>query len=340
MSAGARGLDLPAVPQSAPQPLSAGRLVTRTPATMDRRWVRPTVPSSGRPFPPPGPLGRVPRLHGYYERLRFPTVPPGPLRCLRRPVPRGAMRLRLARLSAPADRRVSGPSHRTRRTGQGLLSRSPSLRLFFAVEAVGPPRFLGNPPADVPHSPTPAGPTTPGPSQRVGAAFTENHPLGSRDCKPFGALSRGPSTHCLRFALAGCPATTQDSLPVGGLLCRMGFATHRVPLQGFSVCSRPYIHHLLAQASPGARFIALRPTARCGMLRTPPRRIGLRWEPTRAPWRRHTARAAPLGVSPVFRLPLASCGKSPCRGTVFPFVVSLRAEARYTFRRRAGLFSS
>ena len=339
MSAGARGLDLPAVPQSAPQPLSAGRLVTRTPATMDRRWFRPTVPSSGRPFPPPGPLGRVPRLHGYYERLRFPTVPPGPLRCLRRPVPRGAMRLRLARLSAPADRRVSGPSHRTRRTGQGLLSRSPSLRLFFAVEAVGPPRFLGNPPADVPRSPTPAGPTTPGPSRRVGAAFTENHPLGSRDCKPFGAPSRGPSTRCLRFALAGCPATTQDSLPAGGLLCRMGLATHRVPLQGFSVCSRLHppppcpgfawrtIYRFTANGT--LWYAAHTATEDRAPVGTDPSAVAALY-----------GTGGTLGVSPVFRLPLASCGRSPCRGTVFPFVVSLRAEARYTFRRRAGLFSS
>jgi hypothetical protein len=34
----------------------------------------PSIPYQGCPFPPPGPLGRVPRLHRYYEQLRIPVA--------------------------------------------------------------------------------------------------------------------------------------------------------------------------------------------------------------------------------------------------------------------------
>ena len=47
---------------------------------------------------------------------------------------------------------------------------------------------------------------------------------------------------------------------------------------------------------------------------TPPRRIGLRWEPTRAPWRGQTARAVSFGVfpaiSPDLFMPSAQSDKS------------------------------
>ena len=73
-----------------------------------------------------------------------------------------------------------------------------------------------------------------------------------------------------------------------------------------------------------------------GDMRTlPPWRVGHRWEPTRAPWWCHPARAAPPGCRLFLGCRWPECGKSPCRGTVVRFFVSRRAESRYTFGRRA-----
>lgn len=50
------------------------------------------------------------------------------------------------------------------------------------------------------------------------------------------------------------------------------------------------------------RFTATGTPARIGLL---PRRIGLRWEPTRAPWQCHTAQAVLFGARPGFLVPVA-----------------------------------
>ena len=101
----------------------------------------PTIPSFGTPFPPPGPLKRVPRLHRYYEVLRLPD-PSTQLRHRRRVAPRCALD------SIPGE--GSAPSWVL-----GLITGLPIPDSD--AEGAGPPKFLGDPCAYAPRSQTPAG---------------------------------------------------------------------------------------------------------------------------------------------------------------------------------------
>ena len=92
-----------------------------------------------------------------FPRFQFPGFL-GTMECsdVLRPSPR-------TRLPSPGDtmrRDLSFRSQRSSRStaGQGFVSRSP-VPAGFAWRRSGPPRFLGNPGAPLPCSPTPAGPT-------------------------------------------------------------------------------------------------------------------------------------------------------------------------------------
>jgi hypothetical protein len=137
---------------------------------------------TGRPFPPPGPRGRVPRLLRYYERLRLLIAPTS----LRHPYAWWFCRASL-----------SLPSTSTRRRGPGAFPRC-SVALL-STEAMSSPRFLGDPNARMPRSWTPAGPQC-----QVVATPQHGLPDSGRRRLPqfpcFEARSRGLRAPCLRFA--------------------------------------------------------------------------------------------------------------------------------------------
>lgn len=134
-------------------------------------------PSNGSVFRQPlgssGSLGSVPHLHGYYELLRLPAIPPAALRFLRLAVPPKCQLF------------VSPRGVGTPLLGQGLwIAASPTALL--SVERTGPPRFLASPmhpcPARRPRRDHRARPL-----RLSGAAFRVTHGVGSRD---FSCLSR------------------------------------------------------------------------------------------------------------------------------------------------------
>jgi len=91
-----------------------------------------------------------------------------------------------------------------RAAGPGLFIVA-SLTTHHSVEKMGPPKFLGNPYARMPRSPTPVDPS----SQAI-TALRCCLPLCRRRRLPqffdFGALSRGLHAPCLRFAAGVTPA--------------------------------------------------------------------------------------------------------------------------------------
>src|SRR6185312_11451237 len=95
------------------------------------------------------------------------------------------------------------------------------LRPGSAMEAKGPPRFLGNPRERALFS-DPGGIVDARPLRRHDAAFRRLKHVGSRGNNHFEARSHGPFTRCLTLRSEGCPVTTQDSLPAAGQLCRAG----------------------------------------------------------------------------------------------------------------------
>ncbi len=114
------------------------------------------------------------------------------------------------------------------RGGRVPILREPGLFTGFPnrpldVESSGPPRFLENPPVDVPCSLTPARPQDQacyGPGLLPSATRTASALATIQFFR--GSITR--PTHSLSTLRSpGCPGTTQDSLPAGGLLCRTGF---------------------------------------------------------------------------------------------------------------------
>ena len=103
---------------------------------------------------------------------------------------------------------------------------------MLSVETAGPPRFLGNPCACAPPSPTPVGPRC----QAIPASQcwcrSENHGT-SRNQFHFEALSRGSHAPCVRFAAGVAPEPRNTRFRLVASLCRAGFS-RRVPLQSFS----------------------------------------------------------------------------------------------------------
>jgi hypothetical protein len=91
----------------------------------------------------------------------------------------------------------------------------------------------------MPCSLTPAGPATSGLLRRVGAAFRGHYGVGSRESKPFGALSHGLCTGCLRFAGGDCSPSTQDSLPAAGQALPDGIGYPSSPHARFSCLLHP-----------------------------------------------------------------------------------------------------
>ena len=198
----------------------------------------PTVPSCGIPFPSPGPLGRVPRLPRYYGMLRFPAAHPAALRCLRLAVPR---RRRCFR--GPACSRSRRATPRTRRTrgfrcrlplsgsrgGDDRVSQVPGRTPMCTCPALRPrwdrtrqARLLSTARrCCLPHIP---------------------HAVGSHDNRPFGALSHGLHTRCLRFAVRVAPTPRKTRFRLPATLCRAGLAARWVLNVRFRRCFLRWPH--------------------------------------------------------------------------------------------------
>lgn len=93
----------------------------------------PQVPCPGTTFPPPGPMGLVPRLQRYYWVLRLQHVLPASLRFLRSAVP----------LQCPSFRSLW--RWNTTAKGLGIGPGAPFSPVRSFKETCWPPRFLGNP---------------------------------------------------------------------------------------------------------------------------------------------------------------------------------------------------
>jgi len=135
--------------------------------------------------------------------------------------------------------RLAAPAARPRKGGGPGVCLAGCPMPALVVETTGIPRFLGNPNVDVPCSPTPAGPVGPGQFSPISAAFRSRKVVGSRDAILFrGSITR-PIHSLSTLRSRDCSRTTQDSLPAAGLLCRVGLATHWVPMQGLALHDAP-----------------------------------------------------------------------------------------------------
>ena len=150
----------------------------------------PAVPCSGAPFPPQGPLGGVPLLHGYIEALRLPDDPPTWLRFLRQ---RGTTATRVRSLreaGAHLPRAWAGI-----RLPTGLLTWS----------RLGLPRFLGHPRVCVPRSLTPARSLGLAVFRPGDAAFRYRYSVGSRDKLALSWLYHAARTLTVYASQPGLP---------------------------------------------------------------------------------------------------------------------------------------
>src|SRR5215210_2357515 len=129
---------------------------------------------------------------------------------------------------------VAVRSRRPGRTAGGLGVGDPVPAPDMSVETAGSPRFPGTPRVPWPCSPTPAGPDTPGPLRRAGAAPAFDKSKGSRD--DLSRLNRTAWALAVYASQWESPPPTQDSLPAAGQALPGGIrATRRVPLKGFRV---------------------------------------------------------------------------------------------------------
>ena len=148
-----------------------------------------------------GSLGMVPRLHCYYGLLRLPAAPPVSLVWLQEPVPP----------SHPVVRSWSSRCPPSRPGLFGLWRPQPRSK----VETAGPPRFLGGPPANMPCSSTPTGP-----SGQAIATFGCCLPFYRRrrlpQSKSFEAPSHGLFARCLRFVAWVTPVLSRHARLASG----------------------------------------------------------------------------------------------------------------------------
>ena len=142
-------------------------------------------------FPPPGPLGSVPRLRRYYQRTPTSRTPSSFTS-----LPSFRRTSRCARF-APTTRALSPSAWTTSSTPPQRLSREESTRA---------PRFLADPSSACHTLLDPGGPLTPGQYGAAMLPFALEDSLGSASHPRFGARSRGLQTPCVRFAAGVAPA--------------------------------------------------------------------------------------------------------------------------------------
>ncbi len=158
----------------------------------------PVIPTA--PFPPVGPLGRVP------HPPRYSGAAPTPRRESCCPsLPSAAVLLSCSAFVSP-----QAPS--TWPVSQGMVSSDPDQ--VFREDTVGPPRFLGFPHTYMPCSVTPVGPRHLA-SRCLDAVFADLDELDSHVVGSFrGSIAR-PAHSLSTLRRMGCPIATQDSLPAG-----------------------------------------------------------------------------------------------------------------------------
>lgn len=192
----------------------------------------PTVPCSDTRLPSTGSLGLVPRLPRYCAGA--PT-PPWPSRRASLPSHGRTVCARTASLPQAASCDNLGPGGLITRSSTPGLRRSQrglpgSWRTHTqACPALRPRRDLRTRPVWC-----------------VGAAFRWLNGVGSRDHKFRGSITR-PTRSLCTLRSTGHPVPRNTRFRPLAKPCRVGMATHRVPMKGF----RPGVF-LLSQALPGA----------------------------------------------------------------------------------------
>jgi hypothetical protein len=147
--------------------------------------------------------GNCPGFIGTTQTLRLPAIPPAALRL---PSLGGTTVAPVALL--PCDHRRTSP-------GRGVVERGHPNAAGKSVEMTGSPKFPRNPLAATHMLLRPR-------KNQTELAFTfHSTRLRIRERpqllrRTFEAQSHGSAARCLRFAAAGCPASTQDSLAAVG----------------------------------------------------------------------------------------------------------------------------
>ncbi len=113
---------------------------------------------------------------------------------------------------------------------RGLFSRVSPIRTLQA-ETIGSPRFLKDPNACMPCSPTPAGIWYIVASYQI-VAFRLWNSVDSRLVLFRGSITRPADSLCTLRRMS-CPTTTQHLVPAADTLSRAGLVTCRVPTKGF-----------------------------------------------------------------------------------------------------------
>jgi hypothetical protein len=185
-----------------------------------------TFPCAGALFPPRGPSGRFPRFLGTTKHSEF--LPP-----LSRRFVSFASRYRRCALGfAPA-----GARHHVR--GPRVVPRTPQNR-FLSTETTGPPRFLENPRYERALLSDPGGTSALGHCRALvlsSAKWTASTPATNTN---FGAQSRGPLTHCLRFAEWIAPPPRKTRFRMAGRSFRAGLGYPLGPNERFQVFSSSF----------------------------------------------------------------------------------------------------
>ena len=182
---------------------------TRSSRHLALQWFR--VPA--RPVPPPGPVGLVPRLRRYNEELRLPVARSRPrFVSFARWLPSScscSLPSRASTARVDLDPIIGGPPESSTET-QDLPGSCRTSRVY-------PLRSL-----------TPAGPRRSGQTARVGAASAIPNDGRSQQERNFRGSITGQLHSLCTLRSAGCPTTTQHSVPGGGHLSRAAVD----PLQG------------------------------------------------------------------------------------------------------------
>ena len=254
---------------------------------MSRSSFPPPVPWLRHPLPSTGSLGSVPPLQRYYAVLRLPAAHSVSLRCLRSTVAKSPP-VSLPRRAEPARR------------GLGLVTRCPS---GFTSEASGPPRFLDVPVAHMLRSWTPVESQRPGLLGRAMRPSAVVTACASTSTNSRGSLTQ-PARSLCTLRSAGCPYTTQHSVPAGGQPLPSGIRDPPGRTEGFdSPWSAPSPLSRLGPAPHNSRL----------------------YLPTRPPRALHDRCCAPAHPSCLKRL---RCPHPPDRP--WPLPTGLRSAAHHT----------
>lgn len=196
------------------------------------------VPCYGASLPSTGssPVASSPASNGTIKTLRLPAVPFASLRFLRSAIPREHTALFVSSVATACQ--ATDLELITRYLRPGILS----------VETTGPPKFLGNPMVHLRMFFDPGRTACSSPKRSSRAV-----PAKKKTKTPTFVLFRGSIAWLLdslsTLRSAGCPDTTQDSLPAVGYTLPDGFSYPRGSDEKFHPlpCRVPFSQACLAQ---------------------------------------------------------------------------------------------